>query len=83
MLQNMPIAHVVARLPQRPKSLLFEIFSTLRVPFGPLGTLRSKKFQTTLILAFEANSALSHENESKFVKITYSAARLQLPPFEV
>ena len=27
-------SHVVARLPQRLKSTLFEIFSTLRVPFG-------------------------------------------------
>ena len=34
-----------------------------------------KKFQTTtLILAFEANSALSHENENKIVKITHSAS---------
>ena len=33
----------------------------------------SKKFQTTLILAFEANSALSRENETKIVKITHSA----------
>ena len=32
-----------------------------------------KKFQTTLILAFEVNSALSHENETKIVKITHSA----------
>ena len=27
-------SHVVARLPQKLKSMLFEIFSTLRVPFG-------------------------------------------------
>ena len=27
-------SHVVAQLPQRLKSTLFEIFSTLRVPFG-------------------------------------------------
>ena len=79
-LQNVTkYSHVVARLPQRLKSTLFEIFSTLRVPFGPLGTLRSKKFQTTLILAFEANSALSRENETKIVKITYSdVGRLSL-----
>ena len=32
-----------------------------------------KKFQKTLILAFEANSALSCENETKIVKITHSA----------
>ena len=31
-----------------------------------------KKFQTTLILAFDANSALSRENETKIVKITHS-----------
>ena len=29
-------------------------------------------FQKTLVLAFEANSALSCENETKIVKITYS-----------
>ena len=32
-----------------------------------------KKFQKTLILAFEANSALPRENETKIVKITHSA----------
>ena len=42
-------------------------------PLAPSGPLRSKKFQKTLILAFEANSALSHENETKIVKITHSA----------
>ena len=30
-------------------------------PLAPSGPLRSKKFQKTFILAFEANSALSHE----------------------
>ena len=36
---------------------------------------RSEKiFQKTLILAFEANSALSHENKTKIVKITHSAS---------
>ena len=39
-------SHMVARLPQRLKSTLFGIFYTLH----------SKKFQTTLILAFETNS---------------------------
>ena len=39
----------------------------------PSGTLRSKKFQKTLILAFGANSALSRENKTKIVKITHSA----------
>merc|ERR1712141_212234 len=57
---------VVARLPQRLKSTFFEIFSSLL-------WLRSKKFQKTLILAFEANSALSRKNETKIVKITHSA----------
>jgi hypothetical protein len=37
------------------------------------GALRSKKFQTTLILAFKANSALSRKNETKIVKIIHSA----------
>ena len=32
-----------------------------------------KKFQETLILPFEANSALSRKNETKIVKITHSA----------
>ena len=35
--------------------------------------LRSKKFQTTLILAIDANSALSRENETQIVKIRHSA----------
>ena len=42
-------------------------------PLAPSGPLRSKFFQKTLILAFEANSALSRENETKIVKITHSA----------
>ena len=37
-----------------------------------MGALHSKIFQKTLILAFEANGALSHENETKIVKITNS-----------
>ena len=41
-------------------------------PLAPSGPLCSKKFQKTLILAFEANSALSRENETKIVKITHS-----------
>ena len=32
-----------------------------------------KFFLKALILAFEANSALSRENETKILKITYSA----------
>ena len=62
---------VVARLPQRLKSTLFEIF--FLSPLTPMGPLHAKKFQTTLILAFEATSPLSHENETKIVKITHSA----------
>ena len=41
-------------------------------PLAPSGLLRSKKFQTKLILAFEANSVLSPKNETKIVKITHS-----------
>ena len=52
---------VVALLHQRLKSTLFEIFSSLWVSFT-LGTLHPKKFQKTLVLAFEANSALSGQN---------------------
>ena len=61
---------VVARLPQRLKSTLCEIFFHFAAPSVPL---RSKKIQTTLILAFETNGALSRENETKIVKITHSA----------
>ena len=51
--------------------MFFEIFSSLGWPFK--GPLHLKKFQQTLILAFEANSAaLSRENETKIVKITHS-----------
>ena len=38
----------------------------------PSGTLHTKKFQERLILVFEANGALSRENETKIVKITHS-----------
>ena len=58
-----------ARLPQRLKSTLFEISSHSA---GPKGAAWLEKFQTTLILAFEANSALSRKNETKIVKITHS-----------
>ena len=47
--------------------MVFEIFSN-RVK-------KNKKIQTTLILAFKANSALSCENETKIVKITHCSAR--------
>ena len=36
-----------------------------------------KNFFATLILAFEANGALSIENETKIVKITHSAQAIQ------
>ena len=39
---------------------------------GSFGAAPLKKIQTSLILAFEANSALSWENETKIVKITHS-----------
>ena len=52
-----------------------KFFLTLLATSEPLS---SKKFQTTLILAFEANSALSCENETKIVKITHSAVVQQL-----
>ena len=54
-------------LPQRLKSACFE------KNFLYFGASPFKKFQKTLILAFEANSALSSENETKIVKITHSA----------
>ena len=62
---------VATRLPQRLKPTFFE--KKILTPLAPLGPLRSKIFQKTLILAFEANSALSRENETKIVKITHSA----------
>ena len=65
-------SHVVARLPQRLKSMLFEIFSN--------GDQRSeKKFQTTLILFFEVivqppkTHFLTFSSETKIMKITHSA----------
>ena len=61
---------VVARLPQRLKSMFFEIFISLRWPLRSHSV--QKNLKKTLILAFEANSALSHENETKIVKITHS-----------
>ena len=60
---------VIAQLPQRLKSMF--------TPLAHSGPLRSKKFQKTLILAFEANSALSCENKTKIVKITHSAMHRQ------
>ena len=54
---------VVVRLPQRLKSTFFELF--LQSDGPPFENLKK-----TLILAFEANSALSPENETKIVKIT-------------
>ena len=40
--------------------------------------LKSTFFEKTLILAFEANISLSHENETKIVKITHSELYLPL-----
>ena len=67
---------VVARLlPQRLKSTFF--LKNFSIQMAPSGPLRSKKFQKTLILAFEANNALSRENETKIVKITHSVLIVQ------
>ena len=52
--------------------MLFEIFSTLRVPSS--GTLRSKKFQTTLRQTLH----LSHKNETKIVKFTHSVGDMMM-----
>ena len=49
------------------------LLGTVGPLLAPLGPLRLKFFQKELILAFEANSALSRENETKIVKITHSA----------
>ena len=51
--------------------MFFEKNSSLLWPGS--GPLRSKNFQKALILALEANSELSSENETKIVKITHSA----------
>ena len=66
---------VVAQLPQRLKSTFFEIFSSLRVSFRdpPLEFF----FKKTLLLVFEANSALSYQNRlfprfSSFCPIQWS-----------
>ena len=50
----------VIRLPQRLKSTVFE--KKILTPMVPLGPLRTNFFPKTLILAFEANSALSCQN---------------------
>ena len=50
---------MVAQLPHRLKSMFFEKFSLLQVSFGNPPT---EKISKTLILGFEANSALSREN---------------------
>ena len=60
---------LVARLPQRLKSTFFAILHSA----GPFGAAPFEKIKKMLILAFEANSALSRENETKIVKITHSA----------
>ena len=60
---------VVARLPQRLKSTLFEIFSHSADLFGDAPF---KKISNNMDFSLEANSALSRENETKIVKITHS-----------
>ena len=50
------------------KTLINVVWNLFFTPLPSSGPLRSKKFQTTLILAFEANSALTRENETKIVK---------------
>ena len=59
---------VVARTRQRLKSMFFKI------KISP--PLRPHFIRKTLILAFEANSALSRENETKIGKITHSVERV-------
>ena len=53
--------------------VIFMILVSLEnvTPLAPSGPLRSKKIQTMLILAIEAN------NETKIVKITHSAVGTQ------
>ena len=46
-----------------------------------LGQLRSKFFQKTLTLAFEANSAFSLENETKIMKVAHNARHKQHQQF--
>ena len=53
---------VVARLPQRLRSMFFEKKNFTPGPGSSSGTLHSNFFQKTLILAFEANSTLSSQN---------------------
>ena len=66
---------VVAQLPQTLKSTLFEIFSHST---GPFGAAPFEKFSINVDFSFEANSALSQENETEIVKITHSAPVHQL-----
>ena len=63
---------VVAGLPQRLKSTFFEIISSLHIALKDPPP--EKKFQTKLILAFEANSTLSCQNGlfSAFLLIVWS-----------
>ena len=54
------------------KSRFLEKISNGAAPQPPFGMRREEENSKTLILAFEANSALSRENETKIVKITHS-----------
>ena len=71
---------VIARLPQRLKSMLFEKISHSAGLFK--AALPWNKFHETLILAtilaFEANGA--RENETKIVKITHSVCLSKIGP---
>ena len=49
---------VVARLPQRLRSMFFEKKNFTPGPGSSSGTLHSNFFQKTLILAFETNSVM-------------------------
>ena len=61
---------VVARLPKRLEVSMF-FFKKISL-LAPSGPLHSKKIQKTLILAFEANSALILSNCTFFVKSDFT-----------
>ena len=62
---------MVARLPQRLKSTFFEKISHSTGSFGT--TILKKNSKSVDFSLFEANSALSCENETEIMKITHSA----------
>ena len=63
------------------KAKIIVFWNFFFTPLAPSGVLRLKIFQKTMILAFEANSALSRENETKIVKITHSGLGIWNPGF--